>query len=868
MQNTPSCRSGCGAKLQVMAKKAKKNTLDADSAQVQTEGEPFADVPVEEVPETDLWACETPEQLSEQEVFVGNEDFYKLLAQSSRKSTLREFVNVRRFPQILAWLKDLSSLQKVLIAAIAVVAVMLVHAQLQPPRQTGTGSSATPAGQAATPTVQPPVAQPAVSNLQQAVREQQSGPSPTQPLSLEVARSLFAQRQYEQAGAAYRQLRLALPISDPMLKDFLQLEEALCSRQAGDLEEASRSLTAVCQSASPAVRIVANYHLCLLEIERKRFLVARTRAYNAIALIKAAQFDNDWALSFECDCQFLVAECLSRQVLMLSNAEMDLPADLWGRATAAPDPFAGLQEAELRPVLTSGSEHLGSGLLDPKIRSLEYQGELPRWSVASYGAPVEELMAKFAASADLEVHWALATAPGNNAGTNILRQRPVSMYLPAATAQQVVLATAGCAGLLASSHENAGGKLKVTVSDPGEYTSLDEHLSFLSQHAVSLWQKFVLTFYSDKRVANAHFVMGLLQSQVNLPAEAIAEFKLVANRFSSGSTGGLLAPYALLHSSKLKTNLRDYQGAREDLRQLIEQYPESEIYGQAYLRLADATMEAGLKAEAARLYQRVFNFGLSAESKTASALGAAGCCYETGAYDDAAKWLTQYIQLAAGRGTNNLYSAYFLLGQASMATKKYEQACSAFQYALASQSSREQYIQALTALVKGHIEQGQFVEALQALENVGAVALSEEQSVEVLLLKCRIFRMMGLVDTAIISLRDRAEYVSDVRLNARITFEMAQCHVAEGDLERARSRLSEVLSVAEPGTLAQETALDLARVCLKLGRSSQCISVCLQLLGAAVSAQMKQETLKTLAAAYSQQKDYDKAALALSGQWK
>jgi hypothetical protein len=80
--------------------------------------------------------------------------------------------------------------------------------------------------------------------------------------------------------------------------------------------------------------------------------------------------------------------------------------------------------------------------------------------------------------------------------------------------------------------------------------------------------------------------------------------------------------------------------------------------------------------------------------------------------------------------------------------------------------------------------------------------------------------------------------------------------------------LSEVLSVAEPGDLAQTTAIELAGVCLKLGRSTQSISVCLQLLDSDVPPQVKQQTLKTLAAAYRQQKDYDKAALALSGQWK
>jgi hypothetical protein len=42
----------------------------------------------------------------------------------------------------------------------------------------------------------------------------------------------------------------------------------------------------------------------------------------------------------------------------------------------------------------------------------------------------------------------------------------------------------------------------------------------------------------------------------------------------------------------------------------------------------------------------------------------------------------------------------------------------------------------------------------------------------------------------------------------------------------------------------------------------------LQLLDSGLSAEIKQKTLNVLAAAYNQQKNYDKAALALSGQWK
>jgi tetratricopeptide (TPR) repeat protein len=212
--------------------------------------------------------------------------------------------------------------------------------------------------------------------------------------------------------------------------------------------------------------------------------------------------------------------------------------------------------------------------------------------------------------------------------------------------------------------------------------------------------------------------------------------------------------------------------------------------------------------------------------------------------------------------------AYFLLGQSNLALGKYQQACDTFKYALQEQSSREQYVEAITSLVKGHIEQKHFVEALDTLESVRSVALSKEQSFEMLLLKCRILRMLGLLDTAIVCLRDRVEYISDPELNAKISFELALCHIANGNFESARSVLSGILSTVEPGPLAEQAAMELADVCLKLERSSQTISVCLQLLESGVSEQRKQEILRLLAAAYNQQKNYNKATLALSGQWK
>ena len=856
---------GLRAKLEAMAAEEQKDVHDEGiTPEVPLDGEVFAN----ETPEQDLRSdmgqsdLGIGQELSEYDLFAGDEDFYNLLAESSQEEPVEQPTGERQWLQGLNKHKyqRFSNLQKILAVTILALVSMLLYVLFKSPQGSIAGSASITAEQFTQSAQQDSGSE---QTTQTQIPQSESMLLPTQPLSLKVARNYVQQKEYDRAYAVYEALGQALPAGEELLNDFFQLKMALCAMQVNDFEQASRLLAMVCQSRSPAVRVVANYHLCLLEIQRKRFIRARTRAYNTIALVKAVDFEDDWALSFECDCSFLVAECLTRHILLLSSTDTDLPADLWGKPTVSSDPFVNLNEIELRKILNSGSEHLGKGLLDPDIRRLEDQEGLPRWSVTSYGAPIEELLAKFAASSDIDINWAIKGTSGSSSADGPIRQRPVGIYLPAATSQQIVLTAAGCAGLLADM-EGEPGRQKVTIYDPTEYSSLKQHISFLSRQAVSLWQKFVLTFYSDRRVGNAHFLMGLLHSQTGLSIEAIAEYKLVANRFSQMS----LAPFALLHSSKLKASLRDYPGAREDLKQLIEQYPDVEIYGQAYLRLADATMEAGLYAEAARLYQRVYNFGLSAQSKIASAIGAARCLYETKAHEEAAKWLTRYLDLAGSDKNINLYSAYFLMGQSNLALGKYQQACDAFEYALEEQSSREQYVEAVASLVKGQIEQEYFVEALDTLESVRSVALSEEQSVEMLLLKCRILRMLGLIDTAIISLRDRAEFISDSQLNAKISFELAQCHIAQGNLESARSGLSEILSTVEPGPLAQQIAMELTGVCLKLDRGSQAVSVCLQLLESGVPEQDKQQILRMLAEAYNQEKNYDKATLALSGQWK
>jgi len=858
-----------------------------------------------EVPsDSELFKGEVRKELSERDAFVGDEDFYRLLAESASDSVFRSssaaengaavqkpararcstLTSIRR--------KRFSTAQKVLVVSIIAIVAILLCVLLKPLLRP-VNKIPTPTAQQASPSK--PLVGVDTKLKPTEIQKPKVGLPTTQLLSLKVAQNFYLQKDYDKAYAAYDQLCRSLPPSpeEELLLDFLQLRMALCLGKKGDFDQAGRLFKILSQSASPVVRVVANYNLSLLEMNNKQYFKARTRAYLTIAIIGAVDTrlrgyeftpakagDDNWALSLQSDCHFLVAESMTRNILSLCDADADLPGRLWkgshlqniaklGSSTEV-DPFIGLSEEQLRCFLNSGSEQLKEGLLSPQIQKLEHQDAAPRWSIVAYGASIEELLARVAANAGLDISWDYNTSTDEEKARDAIRKRPTSLYLPDETTQQVVAVAAGHVGLLARLVPAKRGpfdeKGLLKISDPADYSSLSEHVSVLIQDTISLWRRFILTFHSDQRIPNAHFALGLLQAQNGQVADAIAQYKLVANRFSQAS----LAPYALLNSSELKANLHHYAGAREDLTQLVEQYPDTDFYGQACLNLADATKKAGLWDDAERLYRKVYNLGLSLELQTASALGAGRCSYETGDYETAAKWLTRYLNLAKDRSDTDLYSAYFLLGKTNLALEKPQQACIAFQIALSGQAgslTREKYVETVSALVETQIQLEHFIDALALLKGVHPWQFSKKESVEILLLKGGVLRFMGLPDNTIATLGDIAEYLPDSPLKTRVSFELANCYIAKGDLEFAHKRLTEILILAEPGPLAHEISLKLAEVCLELEQTSQAVSVCLQLLDSTISDRIKQKTLKVLAEAYSRQKKFDDAALALLGQW-
>jgi tetratricopeptide (TPR) repeat protein len=841
-----------GAELETMATEEQKNVLQQNASEVPSDSE--------------LFTGEIRRELSEREMFVGDKDFYRLLADSTPAAAVQPVTSqagartsARRSPREPIRNKRFSTLQKVLVAGIIAIEAMLLYVLLKP-LLWPINKIPTPAAQQVRPSKLP------VGDSTQVVQGQIQKPEPlfppAQALSLEVARNFYLQKDYGKAYAAYSRLYQSLPAGakEELMRDFLQFKMALCLGKAGDPDQASRLFRTLSQSRSLVVRVVANYNLGLLQVQNKQYLKARTKAYQTIALLRAVDFDKDWALSLQRDSHFLVAESMTRNILSLCDADTDLPGRLWS-SPGDVDPFTSLNEVQLRVLLNSGSKQLKEGLLSPRIQKLEHQGVPPRWSVVAYGASVEELLARFAANAGLDISWVHHKTTAAEPAGNAIRKRPVSLYLPTATAQQTIEVAAGHVGLLARFDE----KGLVKISNPADYSSLSERVYLLIQDTISLWRKFLLTFHNDKRIPNAHFALGLLHVQEGQLTNAVAEYKLVANHFSQTS----LAPYALLNSSKLKANLHDYSGAREDLAQLVEQYPDTEFYGRACLNLADATRKAGVLNEAKRLYRKVYYLGLSLELQIASALGAGRCSYQAQDYETAAKWLTRYLNLAKDRTGADFYFAYFLLGKTNLALGKPQQASLAFQYALsgpAGRLTRERYVETISALVETQIQLERFVEALALLEGVHPWQFSKKESIEILMLKGRVLCFMGLPDEAIAALGDIAEYLPDSQLKTRVSFELVNCYIAKGDLEFAHKKLTEILISAAPGPLAHEIALELAEVCLKLGQNSQTVSVCLQLRDSAVSTRIKQKASKLLAAAYNRQKKFDDAALALLGQ--
>ena len=133
--------------------------------------------------DSDLFEGEVRRNLSERDVFVGDEDFYRLLANSTPTAPAKRTVRTRRSAREPVRHQRFSTLQKVFVVGIIVIEAMLLYVVLKPLLWPINKIPAPLAIQKS------PSALPVVDS-QQVVQEQVQSPVPLfsskQPLSLEV----------------------------------------------------------------------------------------------------------------------------------------------------------------------------------------------------------------------------------------------------------------------------------------------------------------------------------------------------------------------------------------------------------------------------------------------------------------------------------------------------------------------------------------------------------------------------------------------------------------------------------------------------------------------------------------------------------
>ncbi|MCE5340908.1 MAG: tetratricopeptide repeat protein [Planctomycetaceae bacterium] len=832
-----------------------------NKAQRQPRQAPQADNSVHIPADEELFAGTVHEELTSKDIFAGDDSTYEELeaavhvipAVSASVKSSAKAKSSRPVPISLTY-SSFSPLEISLAAGVLIIVAVLIFEFFSPFAIRSPWHKAQQS-QAVQPTAE--TVEPVVEQVEPQV-EEVIAVEPSQPATLQSAQQLYLKEEYPQALEVYTKLYENPSVSkDDLMKDFLQLQMALCAERIGQYNQAAIDFRRLLYSRSPVVRVMAGYHCGLLEMHRNDYLSARTKAYQAIALIDAVDFDKDWAYSFRRNCYFLAAQAMTKEVVRLCDTYGQQPAELWPAYSAADEIFLNLDESKIYDLLNSGTNKLLPAALGPQVQKFDNQGGFDLYNIVCDGASIEELVGKFSFSTQINSKWDL------NLDDSGIRRQLVYLYLRSAQTRQFATVAAGCAGLLADTSDNG----LINIYNPSSYSLLSEHLTRLSSQAVSQWREFVLMFPEDERQASVHFALGLLYVPANLYTESISEYKLVANRFARSP----LAPYALVNLANIRCNLKDYHGAYEDLRQLTEQFPDSQVSVDASLYYADTAFKADLKEESARIYKKVYNSALTPDVQVSAAFGAGKSSYMVQDYEDAEKWLTKYLAAVPNTPSRDLYQAYLYLARTYLALDKIDFACEAMNYAMQGASQylqKEEYIDVIPSLVDAYMKNGSYVQALNLLGSIDMTSLTQDESVQVLILKSKMLRAMGLIDRALTIFGDRVEYTYDKQLRSQIYFELSQSYRQKGDLNTAGKLLSEVVVLAKAGPLLYDASISLANICLELGNGSQAISVCRQLLELEPEAGVKQKALEILAAAYKQNKNYDSAALALLGQWK
>jgi tetratricopeptide (TPR) repeat protein len=757
--------------------------------------------------------------------------------------------------------KRISNKQTLLVAGIAVVAFVLVYTvffmdgELSDSALMGEPNDSLAAG----------AESPTAMVSEQRVTAQVTVVPPVEldeerPLSRAMAENLYGEMAFERAYEAYTALRQGLSQTrhGPALEDFFVFRMALCQKGMGNTDAAKQLLRSVSQGNAPAVRSMARYHEALLLLYEKQYWGATTKAYQALALIDAVENAPKWVQLYKRYCDYLISKAVTSYALSLYDAERELPEKIFTLAPV-PDPFLNLNDQEFVTLLESGCEALERAMLGPRISSVGPANATPLWRVVANGAPLEETFTRFVTHAGFELDWSYDLDTSTDMISEAVRSRPVHVLVSGASSQRIISALAGCAGLLASIDQGN----TIHIHDPEHYSSSSERASSLAQGAIDLCEEFLLANTDPKHAANAYLALGLLKRHTDQVSEALAAYRQIFNRFPRHE----LAPYALLHSSRLKTDMGDLLGAKTDLELLVEQYPDVEFSGNAHIYLANATMNANYWTDAIALYRKVYNLNMSQKSRAQAAYGAGQCCFRVQDYEGVVRWLNRFEESANGmEDQTQLKQALIMRAQACTELGRNAQASELFEQALESDLSKTHYVQALAGYAEANQRQENFLKVLNRISAEHPWSFSYQDRNRVTLIKAQVFQAMGLNNKAVGLLEDQISFLRDPNQIAEAYLQLAQCYTLSGDPRQAKNASLQGLMTEAERPLINLLRFQLAETLLQIGQPQETIRHCEDILTAKPNQSFKNRIYGLMAQAYKQDDKYEMALTVLLNQ--
>jgi tetratricopeptide (TPR) repeat protein len=621
---------------------------------------------------------------------------------------------------------------------------------------------------------------------------------------------------------------------------------ALCLYLAEPKTEMSDHFTQALRSRSFFVRMAANYYLSLIQNENGQFLEARSRAYQALGLLKAVeQFMPE---TMDANCYFIAAESLTSHVLNMHNQNPVLDGQNWSRSIPFVD-FSVEDQQQLTEMLMARVEETGQASLTPRV---EYYPNRPvgsQWTGISLDTPLEQLFWRVASEADLAVSW--------DTQARQCSRNPTTLYLPFVDRQYLLEVIAAGAGLI----WRYDGQMGV-IHDPANNEDFQASKQVMCQEAISVWQRFLIRYRTDFRIANAHYCLGKLYEINKDPSTALGHYKMVYSQFNQDE----LAPYALFNAGKVKSLLHDYTGAKDDLNELLIHYPNFKVIGEAILHMADVTMKCKLHEEAAGMYERAFHLDISPVIRRSALFGRGRCAFECEDYEGCIQWLSQALTMTPDISDIRRGPACLMLGHSFARVGRHEQAAKVLRMTLDETLAYEDYVQTVLELVDVECERENFLQALTILGEIPSSRLSQEDACRFLLVKSNIYRLLDLTDTSISLLRRQIEFIADARLRAQLTMELAYCYMLKGDLDVAQRELNDAMYDLPPGYDTQRGGYLLARMAYLEGDFDKSERLCFQTLQTDVQNDvLRNQVYELLGDVYTKQNNFNNAALAYAG---